>query len=252
MTKLRILIVDDEPLSRARVRAFLRANPSLEVVGECGDGIEALAAIRSEHPDIVFLDVQMPGCNGLQMLAKLPANERPAIIFVTAHDRFAVDAFAEQVVDYLLKPFDRERFEIALNRAIDHIRNQRAGDIGKRVEDLLATVPTRAPKRIAVKADGRVVLLEHAEIVWVEAANNYSTFHLKNSTRLMLRETLSSVEERLGRSSFVRVNRSALVHVDQVVEVMQTKYGDHQVRLREGTHLPLSRSLRGHLERFLQ
>jgi two-component system LytT family response regulator len=252
MTKLRTLIVDDEPLSRARVRSFLRANPSVEVAGECGDGIEALEAIRSERPDIVFLDVQMPGCNGLQVLAKLPPNERPAIILVTAHDRFAVDAFAEQVVDYLLKPFDRERFEIALNRAIDHIRNQRAGDIGKRVEDLLATVPARAPKRIAVKADGRIVLLEHADIVWVEAANNYSTVHLKNSTRLMLRETLSSVEERLGKSSFVRVNRSALVHVDQVVEVQQTKYGDHQVLLREGTHLPLSRSLRGHPERFLK
>jgi two-component system, LytTR family, response regulator len=252
MTKLRILIVDDELLSRARVRAFLRANPSVEVVGECGDGIEALAAIRGERPDIVFLDIQMPGCDGLQVLAKLPAGEKPAIIFVTAHERFAVDAFAAQVVDYLLKPFDRKRFEIALNRANEHLRNQRAGDIEKRVEDLIAAVSTRAPKRIAVKADGRIVLLEHADIVWVEAANNYSTFHLKNSTRLMLRETLTSVEERLGGSSFVRVNRSSLVHVDQIAELQPTKYGDHIVRLREGTQLPLSRGLRGHLERFLK
>jgi two-component system, LytTR family, response regulator len=252
MTKLRILIVDDEPLSRSRVRAFLRGYPSVEVAGECGDGIEALAAIRSKRPDIVFLDVQMPGFDGLQVLAKLPTDDRPAIILVTAHERFAVDAFAAQVVDYLLKPFDRERFEIALNRAIEHLRNQRAGNIGKRVEDLLATVSTRAPKRIAVKADGRIVLLEPADIVWVEAANNYSTFHLKNSTRLMLRETLTSVEERLGGSGFVRVNRSALVHVDQVAEVQPTKYGDHLVLLREGTQLPLSRGLRGHLERFLR
>lgn len=252
MATLRILIVDDEPLSRARVRAFLRTNPSVEVAGECADGIEALAAIRSERPDIAFLDVQMPGCDGLQMLAKLSTDERPAIILMTAHERFAVAAFAARVVDYLLKPFDRERFEIAMNRAIDNIRNQRAGDIGKRVEDLLATMPERPRKRIAVKADGRTVLLELTDIIWVEAANNYSTVHLKNSKRLMLRETLTSVEERLGGSSFVRVNRSALVHIDQVVELQSTKYGDQQVRLRDGTHLPLSRGLRGHLERFLQ
>jgi two-component system LytT family response regulator len=251
MAMLRILIVDDEPLSRARVRAFLRTNPSVEVAGECGDGIEALAAIRSERPDIAFLDVQMPGCDGLQMLAKLSTDERPAIILTTAHERFAVAAFAARVVDYLLKPFDRERFEIAMNRAIDHIRNKRTGDIGKRVEDLLATMPKRPPKRIAVKADGRTVLLELTDIIWVEAANNYSTVHLKNSKRLMLRETLTSVVERLGGSSFVRVNRSALVHIEQVVELWSTKYGDQRVRLRDGTHLPLSRGLRGYLERFL-
>jgi two-component system LytT family response regulator len=133
MTKLRILIVDDEPLARSRVRSFLRANPLVEVAGECGDGMEALAAMRGERVDIAFVDVQMPRCSGPQMLAELPSNERPAIILMTAHDRLAVGAFPQRVVDVLLKPFDRERLEMALDRAIDHIRNLRAGDIGQEI-----------------------------------------------------------------------------------------------------------------------
>jgi two-component system, LytTR family, response regulator len=251
MTKLRILIVDDEALARSRVRAFLDSNSLVEVAGEFGDGVEALAAIRRERPDIVFLDVQMPGFSGLEMLAKLAPGERPAIILATAHDRFAVEAFAEKVIDFLLKPFDRDRFNLALTRAIEHIRDQRAGDLGKRVEDLLAVAPTRAPGRFAVKADGRVVFLTPGDIIWAEAANNYSTLHLASSKRLLVRETLTSLEKRLGGSTFARINRSALVHLDQVQELQPAKYGDYTVQLRNGTRLPLSRSLRGRLEKFL-
>jgi two-component system, LytTR family, response regulator len=251
MTKLRILIVDDEPLARSRVRSFLRKNALVEVAGECGDGTEALAAIRRERPEIVFLDVKMPGCDGLQMLAELPPGERPAIILATAHDRFAVEAFAEQVIDFLLKPFDQDRFDLALNRAIDHIREQRAGDLGRRVEGLLAATPARPPGRLAVKSEGRVVFLAPREIIWVEAANNYSTLHLVTSKRLLLRETLTSLEKRLGEATFARVNRSALVHVDQVQELQPSKYGDYTVLLRDGTRLSLSRKLRGRLEKFV-
>jgi two-component system LytT family response regulator len=128
MTKLRVLIVDDEPLARARVRTLLRTNLSMEVIGECGNGIEALAAINTEHPEIVFLDVNMPCCDGMQVLAELPSSDRPVIILVTAHARSAVDAIASRVIDCLLKPFDRDRFEIALNRAVDQIRRRGAGD----------------------------------------------------------------------------------------------------------------------------
>jgi two-component system, LytTR family, response regulator len=251
MTKFRILIVDDEPLARVRVRAFLSSNPALEIIGECGDGAEALAVIRKDRPEIVFLDVKMPVCDGLQLLAMLPTEEKPAIILVTAHDRFAVDAFAAQVVDFLLKPFDRERFELALSRAIDHINKQRADEIGKRVEGLISTAAMRQPRRIVVRAEGRIILLEIDDIVWVEAADNYSSIHLKDSTRILLRETLISVEKRLGGSSLVRVNRSALVHIDQIAELQTAKYGDYVVQLCNGTRLPLSRGLRGHLENFL-
>jgi two-component system, LytTR family, response regulator len=247
---LRVLIVDDEPLARARVRAFLRFDPSIEVSGECANGIEALAAIRANRPDIAILDAQMPGCDGLQLLAQLPAETRPAIILATAHERFAVEAFAVQVVDFLLKPFDRKRFELAIRRATEHLTERRASDLGRRVEGLLANTP-RGPGRLAVRTDGRLVFLRANEISWVEASNNYSTLHLGGSRRLLLRETLSSLEKRLGPSGFARVNRSALVNVDLVQELQPAKYGDYVVLLRDGTRLSLSRKLRGSLEKLV-
>jgi two-component system LytT family response regulator len=247
MKALRILIVDDEPLARARVRSFLGGTRSVEVCGECGDGIEALAAIRRESPDIMFLDVQMPVCDGLQVMAQLEPDQRPATILATAHDRFAMDAFAAQVVDFLLKPFDRDRFQLALKRAIEHVRTRRASDLGSRLETALAGAHGAQAERLVVKAEGRHIFLKPDDIVWVEAAANYSTLHLVNSKRLLLRETLSSLEKRLGPRKFARVNRSSLVHVDQLQELQPAKYGDHVVLLRNGVRLPLSRSLRGRL-----
>jgi|HubBroStandDraft_1064217.scaffolds.fasta_scaffold16784_2 two-component system LytT family response regulator len=250
MTKPRILIVDDEPLARARIRTLLSDDPSVEVVGECANGIEALEAIRRERPEIVFLDVQMPGRDGLSVLAELPADQRPSVILVTAHDRFAVDAFSAQVVDYLLKPFDRKRFQTALRRAVDHADARRAGSLAKRIEGILSASPARSP-RLLVRSEGRMIFLSPGDIVWIEAENNYCVLHLVNTKRLMLRETLSSLEKRLGASSFARVSRSALVQVDQVQELLPGNYGDHLVLLRNGVRLPLSRNLRGRFERLL-
>jgi two-component system LytT family response regulator len=252
MTKLRVLIVDDEPLARDRVRTFLKSSlPPAEIVGECGTGTDALAAIRADNPDVVFLDVQMPGCDGLEVLAKLPPDRHPAVILVTAHNRFAVDAFEAQVTDFLLKPFDRERFQVAFRRAAEHLQARREADLGTRVESLLASAPARHSERIAVKADGRVVFLNLTDIVWVEAANNYAILHLTTAKRLLLRETLTAFEKRLGTSNFARVNRSSLVHVDQVHELQPAKYGDYTVVLRDGTRLSLSRNLRGRLEKLV-
>jgi len=250
MTKLRILIADDEPLARERLHAMLGAEPSIEIVGECSSGPETIEAIQRSRPDIAFLDVQMPGRDGLQVAAALTDDERPAIVFVTAHERFAVEAFAKHAVDYLLKPFDRARLQQALERARNHLKNRRAGDLGARLENLLATAKPRPTERLAFRADGRVVFLRPAEIVWVEAANNYSILHLADATRLMLRETLSTLEQQLGTAGFARVNRSALVCIDQVLELQQANYGDYVVVLRNGTRLPLSRNLRGQLDVF--
>ncbi len=252
MTKLRILIVDDEPLARERVRALLSAEASVEIVGECGNGPDALASIRKDRPDIVFLDMQMPGADGLQVVGELPADDRPAIVFVTAHDKFAIDAFGVHATDYLLKPFDQDRFRTALKRASDHVRAKRAGDLNARLENLLAAaapVPKK-PGRLAFKTDGRVVFLRPEDIVWVEAADNYVLLHLTDAPRLILRETLSALEERLGAKEFARVNRSALVRLEQVKELQPTFHGDYTVVLRDGTRIPLSRSYRGQLERF--
>jgi two-component system LytT family response regulator len=222
--KIRTLIVDDEPLARERL-----------------SGTEAIAAIRRDSPDLVFLDMQMPGCNGLQVLAEFPDDERPAIIFATAHERFALDAFDVAAVDYLLKPFDRERCAQALRRAqaIIHSRS--------------AAVPAPAPEaksdRFTVKADGRLVFLKAEEIVRVEAADNYVMLHLTTG-RLMLRETMTAIESRLGTQGFARINRSAIVNLDQIREIQPAMHGDYTVVLRDGMKLPLSRSLRGQLDKF--
>lgn len=252
MTKLRVLIVDDEPLARERVRALLAGEPTAEIIAECGNGPDAIAAIKQQRPDVVFLDMQMPGCDGLKVVGELPADDRPAIVFVTAHDRFAVEAFSVHATDYLLKPFDQERLLLAYKRAADQIRARRAGDLNTKLESLLADAAPapKKPGRLAFKSDGRVVFLKPEDIVWVEAADNYVLLHLADAPRLMLRDTLSSLEERLGSADFVRVNRSAIVRVEQVKELQPTFHGDYTVVLRDGTRLPLSRSYRGQLERF--
>ena len=248
MNTLRVLIVDDEPLARERLRAWLREEPTVEIVGECGSGAEAIAMVRRTPLDRVFLDMEMPGGDGLQVLRELPAVGRPAVIFVTAHERFALDAFEVQAVDYLLKPFDRERFQTALRRAEAHLR---AGQLEDKLESLIAdaTSPGKKLERLTVKADGRLIILKPDEIVWVEAADNYIILHLTEG-RLMLRETLTALEERLGSASFARVSRSALVHLDQIKELQPTFHGDYVIILRDGTKVPLSRSLRGQFAKF--
>ncbi|MEO5961750.1 MAG: LytTR family DNA-binding domain-containing protein [Opitutaceae bacterium] len=243
---MRVLIVDDEPLARERLRSFLKAEPAVEVIGECGSGTEAIAAIRRDAPDLVFLDMQMPGCNGLQVLAEFPVEKRPAVIFATAHEQFAVDAFDVAAVDYLLKPFDRDRLQQALRRAQEHFsRHRSAGAM---------SLPTAAPAaktdRIAVKAAGRLVFLKLEEIVRVEAADNYVMLHLTMG-RLMIRETMTVIEARLGTAHFARVNRSAIVHVAQIRQIEPAQHGDYSVVLRDGTRLPLSRTLRGQLDRIV-
>jgi two-component system LytT family response regulator len=251
MTRLRVLVVDDEPLARERLRAWLREEPSVEIVGECGSGTEAIATLRKTPVDLVLLDMEMPGGNGLQVLAELPAENRPAVIFVTAHERFALDAFDVQAVDYLLKPFDRERLQIALHRAEEYVRARRAGKLEDKLESLLADAagPGKKSERLTVKVNGRLVFLKPDDIVWVEAADNYILLHLAEG-RLMLRETLTALEQRLGPARFARVNRSALVNLEQVKELQPTFHGDYVVVLRDGTKVPLSRSLRGQFGKF--
>lgn len=243
--KIRTLIVDDEPLARDRLRGFLKAEAAVEVIGECGSGTEAVALIKAATPDLVLLDMSMPGCDGLQVIAQLPEEKRPAIIFATAHERFALDAFDVAAVDYLLKPFDRERFQQALRRALDHLQRHRGVEI---LPAIAAAAPPR-PERITVKADGRLVFLSPAEIIRVEAADNYVMLHL-TSGRLMLRETMAAIETRLGTQQFARINRSAIVQLDQIKEIQPAQHGDYTVVLRDGTKLSLSRSLRGRLDKF--
>ncbi len=260
MSALRVLIIDDEPLARDRLRALVKSEENLELVAEYTNGPEAIAGIVQHGPDLIFIDIEIPGCNGLQVVQALPAHLRPAVLFVTAHDRFAVDAFAVQAVDYLLKPFDRERFRTAVKRADEFIKKRHLtaeaesplsvnSGVSARGTTPPAATPKKGAERLAVKVDGRVVFVSASEIRWVEAADNYVILHLEDR-RLMIRDTLSSVEAQLGDPQFTRVNRSAIVRVDQVRELHPTFHGDYVVILRDGTKLPLSRSLRGQVERF--
>ena len=254
-SKLRVLIVDDEPLARERLRGWLEAEPAVEIIADCGSGPEAITALGQTSVDIAFLDVEMPGCNGLEVAERLPAENPPVVVFVTAHERFALDAFDVQAVDYLLKPFDRERLQTALRRAEERIRARRSGPAEAQPEGRPEALPAEAGpgkplERLTVKVDGRLVVVKPDEIVWVEAADNYIIVHLTEG-RLMLRGTLSALEERLSSPSFARVNRSALVQVDQIKELQPTVHGDYVVILRDGTKVPLSRSLRGQFAKFL-
>jgi two-component system LytT family response regulator len=250
MVKHSLLIVDDEPLARDRVRAFVSRRPEITVCGECSDGLEALDRIRSLQPDIVFLDVNMPRCGGLEVLTKLSADARPAIVLASADNRFAVDAFKEQVVDFLLKPFDRERFETALGYAMKYVGDRHAGEATPAAGESPPPPPPRQLGRLAVWSDSRIVVLLSEEIVRLEAANNYSLIHLADKRRLMVRETLSSLEERLGAEDFLRIHRSSIVRVDLVKELQPTKYGDYLVVLRDGTRLPAGRGMRSRLAAF--
>ncbi len=249
---IRVLIVDDEPLARERVRQLLGQEPDVDVVGECGDGAEALAVIRRDKPDLVFLDVQMPELDGFGLIAKLEPAELPAIIFVTAYDQFALKAFEVHALDYLLKPFDRERFTQALQRARDWIRRQDTGDLRGRLTALIADLqsPAKLTDRLAVKSGGRVVLLKIEEIDWVEAADNYVNLHVGKESHL-LRETMNALAGRLPPERFMRISRSTIVNVDRIKELQPMFHGEYTVILHDGARLSLSRGYRDKLNRLL-
>ena len=249
MTSIRALIVDDEPLARERVRTLLAAERDVELVGECGDGAEAVAAIERLAPDLVFLDVQMPEVDGFEVLQAIPAARLPAVIFVTAYDRYALKAFEVHALDYLLKPFDRERFGLALDRARgEFARGDASGPIAKRLLELLEGLKSerRYAPRLVVRESGRVFFLDVAEIDWIEAVGNYARLHVGKRSHL-LRETMKALESRLDPERFVRLHRSSIVNVERIRIVETTRRGDHGVVLADGTHLAASR---GYAERL--
>ena len=245
----RVLLVDDEAVARRRMRRYLAHDPSVAIVGECADGAAALAAIKAVQPDIVLLDVQMPELDGFDVLRALPPAALPAVIFVTAFDRYALQAFDVHAIDYLLKPFTRERFGLALARAKKRLRERGTGEqLAALVEHLRAE--PRPAGRVAVRTGQRVVVINWADVDWIEAADNYVTLHVGRSEYL-LRSTLSALEEKLPAHQFVRIHRSALVQVDRVTELVPESHGDFTVRLRNGSSLSLSRTFRDRVERAL-
>ena len=250
--RIRALIVDDERLARERLRGLLETEPGVEVIGECSDGREAVEVITREKPDLVFLDVQMPELDGFGVVKALPKEGTPAIIFVTAHDKFAVRAFEVHALDYLLKPFDKERFKASLGRAIAQIQRREPGELSEKLSALLLELKPESGKvdRIAVKADGRVLFFKADEIDWIEAADNYVNLHVGQESHLH-RETMNSIEKKLPGRKFLRISRSTIVNVERIKELQPLFHGDYVVILRGGAKLTLSRNYRDKLNQLL-
>jgi two-component system, LytTR family, response regulator len=251
--RIRTLIADDEPLARERLRFLLQDEPDIEVVGECADGKSAGAFLKGNAVDLLLLDIQMPEMDGFAVLRTIPLQQLPAVIFVTAYDSYALDAFEVHAVDYLLKPVAAERMKAALDhlRAIHELKRTDwphfNADIQRRIANLLTELEARSipskEGRILVKSDGEIAFLAAAEIDWVESAGNYVTLHLNKKTRL-LRETLSSMEKKLASHGFVRISRSAIVNTAKIKAMRSAQYGDYAIQLLDFTELTLSRGYR--------
>jgi two-component system LytT family response regulator len=247
--RTRVLIADDEPLARERLRMLLAKEDWVEIAGECDNGTDAAAAIQKLKPDLVFLDVQMPGSTGFQVIDTVGASRMPPVVFVTAYDRYALRAFDVHAVDYLLKPFDRERFQQALGRARQHLDRQNAGELERRLLELvqdLRSTPQR-PERFVIKSGGRVFFVRTDEIDWVEAAGNYVKLHVGNEAHL-LRETMNALEAQLDPDMFFRIHRCHIVNIERVKELQPWFNGEYVVFLRSGARLTLSRGYREKLQ----
>jgi two-component system, LytTR family, response regulator len=241
-TKIRALIVDDEELARDRVASLLAEQPDVEVVGTCVDGPSAVEAIEREHPDLVFLDVQMPGMDGFEVVENLDREHIPAVVFVTAHDAHAIRAFEIHALDFLLKPFDQTRFEKALERARAQLSRDKSSTLDSRLVSLLEELreERKYPERLIVKSSGRVFFVRAEDVDWVEAAGNYVKIHTKGEAHL-LRESMKNMEAKLDPKTFVRIHRSAIVNIDRIKELEPWFHGEYVVILRDGTRLTASR-----------
>jgi len=235
--KIRALVVDDEPLARKNVILLLGRSEGVEVIGECNSGAGAIAAIRKSRPDLVFLDVQMPECDGFDVLELLGGEIPPAIVFVTAYDRYALKAFEAGALDYLLKPFDDVRFARAIERARERIAQR--------------TAASQKPDRIVVKSTGSVTFVKIADIDWIEAADYYACLHSGRKS-FLLRRSMSELEQDLDGAKFCRIHRSAIVNLDRVRQLRFGRDGEYEVLLEDGTSLRLSRSHRKALQSRLR
>lgn len=249
---IRVVIVDDEPLARERIRSLLQPVDDIQIVAECGDGLQALKAIEQHAPELVFLDVQMPGMNGFEVLRAIDPQQLPLVIFVTAYDQHALKAFEVHALDYLLKPFKQSRFQQALAHARQTLARQKPGAVP---QELLAFLAQNRPEpqrltRIPVRTGERVQFVKTADIHYIEAAGNYVILHTARENHVV-RETLTALEGKLPDRQFLRISRSALVNVEQIKELQPLFKGEHAVLLHNGKQLTMTRGLR-EVQEFLK
>ena len=237
---LRIVVVDDEPLARSRVRRMLAEIGQATVVGEAGSADEARQRIGEVRPDLLLLDIQMPGEDGFALLESL--DPRPAVIFVTAFDRYALQAFEQHALDYLLKPFSDERFAVVIERTRERLRERTFASMAGRLSDLLAATAPGA-RQLVVRDSGRTLVIPHADIVWIEAEDYCARLHLRGRT-LLVRDSLRALSDSLDRGGFVRVHRSAIANVACIRAIEPLASGDQRLTLSDGTVLKISRTYR--------
>lgn len=249
---IRVCIVDDEPLARERIRSLLEQEHDVEVAGEAGDGASAIGLIRRERPDLLFLDVQMPGTDGFGVLRALGSDVSPVIVFVTAYDHYALQAFDVHALDYLLKPFNSRRFRKAMQRARAELSRERPPEMTQHLLSLIENLRSgrQSADRIVLKSAGRVSFLKVDEVDWVEAEGNYVRLHVGAQSHL-LRETMKSIESRLDPDRFIRIHRSTIVNADRIKELHPLFHGEFAVILHDGTRLAASRGPDNKLRRLL-
>ena len=248
------IIVDDETPGRNRIRQLLSKVDDFCIVGEFNNGVEAIKFLEKESPDVVFLDIKMPGMDGFEVCRNLPRQRGPIIVFITAFDRYAIDAFEVKAIDYLLKPFDEDRFQKALESVRERYRSRSLPsptdfNFFEFIEELKRS--NKQPDRLAFRADGKVVFVRPGDIDFIESDGNYLGV-FGPTPKLYVRETLAGMETLLPKDRFIRINRSVLVNLDQIREVEPSLYGDGIVHLRNGTKLSLSRKYKDRIEELLR
>ena len=248
--RIRTLIADDEPIARRGVRLLLDRDPEIEVVGEAAGGVEASELILSLRPDLVFLDVQMLGCDGFETLRRVGPSATPVVVFVTAYDEYALRAFDVNAVDYLLKPYDDARFNVAMERAKELVNHKRSMSVDDRLARLLKHFEGEKRDRILLKSSGEIIFLKTSEIDWVEAEGDYVKFHVAGRSHLM-RGTMAGLEAQLDPARFIRIHRSTIVNGDRLKKLSPSFEGEYTVVLHDGTKLRLSRGYQGRIKALL-
>jgi two-component system LytT family response regulator len=251
--KISTLIVDDEPLARKGVRAHLDSERDIQIVGECSNGLEAVSAIRKKHPDLVFLDVQMPELDGFGVIEEVGAAEMPTVIFVTAYESHAIRAFEVEALDYVLKPFESERFHMAVSRARAEIEKKRSGETNLQLVGFIKELRQRRQylERLAIKSAGRISFVSVGEIDWIEAADNYVSLHAGRESHL-LRETMSSLENKLDPARFARIHRSVIVNLDRIKQLNPMFRGEYELIMLDGTRLSSGSVYRDRVRQLLR
>lgn len=251
MSKIRTVIVDDEPLARERLRKLISNEEDLELIEMCENGQEAIDYLSEDLPHLLFLDIQMPEIDGFQVLKKINYEDIPCIVFVTAYDEYALRAFEVNALDYLLKPFDQQRFKKAVARVRNQLQNQTQNQLDSRLTRLVDSLDKSSSylERIMIKANGRVYFVKTDEVDWIEAAGNYLKLHCGKKNH-MIRETMSNMEEKLDPDQFFRIHRSVIVNIEKIKELQPWFHGDYMITLLDGQKLTMSRNYKELLQRF--